>query len=402
MDKKEAIGLGIIVLTAIITMILVTNPLTQEQISTLDYVEVSDYWEITEPTTLFALNVSQEQYWSTANGDFICWTEGDGVHETYDVYAYNITDESIVAVSNSTGHDEYEQDNYGDVVVWTDDRDGYSDIYYKDLSVNETVRVTWTETDNEYNPRIWGDFITFQRNYEDVLYYDIISNNTFTVMEGDSVYPDIHEDYIVFEKHIGFDPEIWLYEIGSGNEAVQISQDGDYVFWPKVFGDRVIWGIYYDPGWTTQVYDIEADNYYDFLPTGDIDDEGIIYASLYENYMVGEDYYANPGSGEVALVDLNFELFDESVVILTNSTDWVYYPDISSTNIAWTTENITTGDLNIYFVEYSVAEDEVERVFTTETTYHTGWINFTIILALTLIAFGIYYANQEYHEKTGR
>ena len=402
MDRKEAIGIGIIILTVLITMILVSNPISEQRISTLDYVTVGDMWKISEPTQLFALDESQPQGWVTTNGDFICWSEFENIGNTFNVYAYNITDESIVAVANTIDYGEDQQDNYNDEIVWVDERHGQAEIYYKDLSENLTIRVTWTSSSDENSPRIWKDYITYTNGEGDILYYDIVSNTTYTVKEDYCYSPDIHENYIVFERQVTGVYSIWFYDIMTADPPIQISPDGDAVMWAKVFNGTVIWSVFFDSGWTTQMYDVEAESYYTLQPYGTPEEELIIYGSLYGDYMVAEDYHSNPGSSEVALINLDFALFNESVAILTNSSEDAHLPDISATHIGWHVDNTTTGDSDAYFITYSIAEEEVERVFTTETTYNTDWIIITIILFLTLVAFFSYYMSERYHETTGR
>ena len=56
---------------------------------------------------------------------------------------------------------QYGPDIYGDRIVWTDYRNGLTDIYMKDLSTGVETRIT-TNTADQKNPVIYGDRIVWE------------------------------------------------------------------------------------------------------------------------------------------------------------------------------------------------------------------------------------------------
>jgi Periplasmic component of the Tol biopolymer transport system len=164
-------------------------------------------------------NASVDQVYSTVLDDRILWS--DNRTGDYDVYLYNLTEESECALSPP------ETDQFatalsagmmmsGDKVVWEDNRTGNRDIYLYDLATGEETQIT-TGTGHEINPAIAGDWIVWQDARSgnwDIYLYDLATGEEtrITTNESTQMTPAVTTSMVVWNdfRHGNWDIYAWI------------------------------------------------------------------------------------------------------------------------------------------------------------------------------------------------
>ena len=95
-------------------------------------------------------------------GDIVVWT--DKRNGSWDVYGVNLlTGEEFPVATGPSQH--WYQAIYGDIVVWEDDRNGNNDIYGYNLLTGEEFQIT-TDPSDQHAPAIYNNIVvwTDERN----------------------------------------------------------------------------------------------------------------------------------------------------------------------------------------------------------------------------------------------
>ncbi|MCM2464826.1 hypothetical protein DIC75_00610 [Methanoculleus sp. CWC-02] len=167
-------------------------------------------------------NASVDQVYSTVLDDRILWS--DNRTGDYDVYLYNLTEESERAVS-PPDTDQFASalpagmGMSGDRIVWEDNRSGNRDIYLYEIATGEESQIT-NETGHEVNPAVAGDWIVWQDN----------RNGNW---------------------------DIYLYDIATGTET-QITTDENVQMTPAVTESMVVWNDYRNGNWDIYAWTPDA------------------------------------------------------------------------------------------------------------------------------------------------
>ncbi len=135
---------------------------------------------------------------------------------------------------------------YGNIVVWTDDRNGNLDIYGYNLSTKEEFQITTDPYDQE-SPAIYGDIVVWEdyRNvYADIYGYNLKTKEEFqiTTDEDNQMGPAIYGDIVVW---MGMDSESYNLDIYGYNlktkEEFRITTDPDFQRFPAIYENVVVW-----------------------------------------------------------------------------------------------------------------------------------------------------------------
>ncbi len=104
--------------------------------------------------------------------------------------------------------DENDQDSpaiYGDIVVWTDDRNGNPDIFGYNLSTGEEFQIT-QDLHDQVDSAIYGDIVVWT-NYDnqnwDIHGYNLSTGEEFpiTTRSGDRMGTAIYKDVVVWQEN---------------------------------------------------------------------------------------------------------------------------------------------------------------------------------------------------------
>ncbi|MBU7016642.1 MAG: hypothetical protein HXS44_03985 [Theionarchaea archaeon] len=133
---------------------------------------------------------------------------------------------------------------YGNIVVWTDYRNGNCDIYGYDLSTSEEFQITTDPSDQE-NPSIYGSYIVWEdkRNNGNAVYgYSLITHEEFHIATGSSwrMFPAIYEDIVVWTDSKYGNSDIFGYNL-STHQEFQITTNPNTQQKPALYRNIVVW-----------------------------------------------------------------------------------------------------------------------------------------------------------------
>ena len=192
---------------------------------------------------VYGYNLATRSEMPIATGYGTQYTPGvseDGATVAYysngEMYAYNIQNEDNVLISTS-GVD-HPPSASGDIVVWTDSRNGNKDIYAYNLTTQEESAITTDPGDQAY-ARIGGNYIVWGDD-NSIMGYDLTANEEFFIASaynGD-IYgqPDISGDIVVFNR----DGDIYGYSL-LAKEEFAICTDAALQRNPRISGSIVVW-----------------------------------------------------------------------------------------------------------------------------------------------------------------
>lgn len=170
------------------------------------------------------------------------------------VYMYDIsTGEESVVASETWGQGN--PSIYGDVVAWVDWRNQASswqnaDIYMKNLTTGVESAVATDSAYREQEPVVWGDYITYRYDdsYDDVNLYKISTKETITIAEGmASPYttysdPYVADGIVAYSKYSNNNNySIMMYDIQSGVETTVSTALTNNRWHPEVGGGWIVW-----------------------------------------------------------------------------------------------------------------------------------------------------------------
>ena len=208
-----------------------------------------------------------------------------------------------------------------DWVVWHDNRTGSYDIYAKDLSSGQEIRISYSG--KALNPSIYREFVVWQDARQGD--YHIYSYNLETGVEerlpyvaaGNQVDPAIHADTVVWRTG-GYPswPEIWAYSIIKKN-AFPIPGAPGNKWKPAVFDNVVVWGDYRNGNWDVYAYDLDTGTEVEIATGPSYQRDATIFAGTiaYENVLSP----TKPSS--IGIYDLATE--DHRYVSVPGGLDWL-------------------------------------------------------------------------------
>jgi beta propeller repeat protein len=134
-------------------------------------------------------------------------------------------------------------------LVWTDQRNGYSDIYVWDTRSGKETRLT-DEVVYQSQPAVSGDRIVWQdsrHGYSDIYWVDLFDGVEIRLTSGDATYdylsPSISGNRVVWVRHnkVSGDRDIVVHHrtlVEQSTEIIALTGDQDA---PAVSGERIVW-----------------------------------------------------------------------------------------------------------------------------------------------------------------
>ncbi len=132
---------------------------------------------------------------------------------------------------------------YGDRIVWTDSRNGNSDIYMYDLSTSSETQINGNES-IKGGLAIFGDKVVWAGYHDEksIIYMYNLSTSKKTQIATSSNQPysfAIYEDRVVWaESHNSL--VIYMYDF-STQKKIQIATNGSSPLEPVIYGDKIVW-----------------------------------------------------------------------------------------------------------------------------------------------------------------
>ncbi len=178
------------------------------------------------------------------DGDIVVWS--DNRNGALDIYGYKISTGEEFAVSTAAGDQIFPQVS-GDYVVWEDHRDGNADIYGYQISTKTEFKIS-TALKNQLSPQIDGDYVVWhdlRGSHSDIYAYRISAPaiGEFAIAQelGDEWYPKISGDYVVWQYYENGFSDIKAYYIPTGTTFDITNSLTSSQFSPEVDGNLVVW-----------------------------------------------------------------------------------------------------------------------------------------------------------------
>jgi beta propeller repeat protein/parallel beta-helix repeat protein len=255
-----------------------------------DYNGVPNYLETprleSDPALVRITNNPNLQLTPDICGDIIVWS--DFRNGVLDIYAYTFSNntEWPVVVNPAS---QWMPDVDGDHIVWSDKRNGNYDIYLFNISTGETSRLSTSER-KDFSPQIHNDKIVWysyegspgRDEYSDICLFDIKEWKFIEVTNDDPIQysPSIYEDNIVWHDNTYGNWEIFLYNITTSSKQ-RITREKEQSFAPHMYEDKMVY-YFHDRVhdiWSVRMYDMNTSAQIDIESETNGDSNPVIYGN---------------------------------------------------------------------------------------------------------------------------
>lgn len=164
--------------------------------------------------------------------------------EGLNIRGYNIDNGDVFDIVKRTGDQDYAAID-GNLVVWQDNRSGNWDIRGINLDNDDEFDVSTRATDERrpsiFNKRVvWEDYRR-GASEPDIWMRNLETRDTDRVTEnGDSRFPDVSNDYVVYRTGTGDEQRIQVYVIAT-QQRRNISPRTRITGGPRISGNIVVW-----------------------------------------------------------------------------------------------------------------------------------------------------------------
>ncbi len=275
----------------------------------------------------------------TMNDHLLAWA--DERNGNFDIFTYDYMTGVETQITYDL-KDQIEPQLYGDILVWTDYRDGYGqgEIFLCDLESksNDEIRIT-TNSYDDFHPCIWGDLLAWVREVNDqldvVLYTratgveSLVGFNSFNQFE-----PSLSEGYVAWTDTRSGNRDIFVKELATGAEEQRITDDAANQDTPRLSGSQLVWRDYRHTVWSGA---------------------------------------PNP---EIYSLDLSSQLESR----ITSSTSREVLPNIKSERVVWSVFDGTQFDIQMYEdgLVTTIAQGEGDQVFANVYENRVAWLDFSV------------------------
>ncbi len=242
----------------------------------------------------------------------------------------------------------------GDYIVWSDDRNGNSDIFGYQISTGTEFAIS-TAAGDQLSPRVSGDYVVWQdsRNGNaDVYAYQLSSTTEIAVTTANrnQRFPQVDGDYVVWQDERNSDAEIFAYQFSTATELQVSSLSGDQ-WTPQVAGDYIVWRSYENGFTDIYGYRISTATQFAISQASGSQFQPALsdkYVAWVDNRNGNDDIYA-------------YELATGQELLISNAAGEQLSPQVSNDYVVW--QDNRNGDFDIYAYHFaSASEIEVSRV----------------------------------------
>jgi beta propeller repeat protein len=212
-----------------------------------------------------------DHYWPKIYGDRVVWWDNRSGFNNFDIFMYNTTTGLETRITDNSYNQE-NADLYQDRIVWMDRRYGNFDVFMKDTKTGSETQLT-NDAADQWEPQVWDDHVIWMDNrsnpgYDPDQYFDYYTYDLATGTEkalttqGWAWYGGIHGDRAVWSQWRldgsypgGYNEQIYLYDFSTGTERRITSDISDH-WYPKVYGDRIVWEDNRNGNWDIYLYNV--------------------------------------------------------------------------------------------------------------------------------------------------
>lgn len=233
---------------------------------------------------------------------YITWVQYDGGGK---VWYFDMKSGRRDMVANIMS-DQNNPDISGGIIVWDDNRNGYSDIYAYNIPMHREDRV-YVSTTNKFNPAISQDIIVFEDygtdDNRDIRLVKLGSNaepEYINRNNQDKANPDIDGKWVVYQQLDDGkrDWNIYLYNFET-KETRQLTRNVNIQQNPRIGGEVVVWEDNRNGKWDIFMYNIKKD-----ITTAVTFDEYDNVEPAVHGSKIVWTRYAQDGSSDIYMVDL--------------------------------------------------------------------------------------------------
>ncbi|AAM03932.1 cell surface protein [Methanosarcina acetivorans C2A] len=296
-------------------------------------------------------------------GDIIVWQDWRNGYSNSDIYMYNVSSDKETQITTNESK-QCKPVIYKDIIVWEDWRNGYSnpDIYMYNLSTHTETQITNNDS-YQSDPAIYGDIIVWMdyRNFNprglvsEIYVYNLSTckETQITSDELEQSFPVIYGDIITWQEFGAYgDSNVYMYDLSTYRKT-KITTDGLNHFSPAIWEDRVVWQGSRNNYWRILMYNISTSKK-TLITTNKSTQE---FPSIYGNTIVWtDDRNGNglPGNSDIYIYNLSIDMETQ---VTTDKSDQKN-PAIYGNKIVW--EDWRNGNPDIYLCIVSVEKAELK------------------------------------------
>ena len=236
----------------------------------------------------------------------------------------------------------------GDYIVWSDGRNGNSDIFGYQISTGNEFAIS-TAAGSQLSPKVSGDYVVWQdsRNGNvDIFAYQFSTATEIPITTADrnQRFPQIDGDYVVWEDRRNSKAEIFAYQFSTATET-QISNLSGEQWEPKISGDYIVWRSYENGFTDIHGYRISTASQFaisqasgsQFSPA--LSDEHVVWV---DNRNGNDDIYA-------------YEFSSGQELLVSNAAGEQLRPQVANGYVVW--QDNRNGDFDIYAYRFDTSSE---------------------------------------------
>jgi beta propeller repeat protein len=201
-------------------------------------------------------SVSSKKYRARISGNIVVWTDtrNGGINQYGDIYGYDIATETEFPISVHPGSPRGLPVVSGDYVAWQDERNIYTtyvDVYGFDLQTKTEFPIC-TASGWQGDCGIGNNIVTWsdiRGGVENIYAYNILTATEFKIATKPGIDGSvISGNYVVWFDQRNGNKDIYGYDLSAQKELVICTAPGNQ-YWPSISGNTVVWfgddgGIY--------------------------------------------------------------------------------------------------------------------------------------------------------------